>query len=91
MKLFTMKQSRIQVMVSVIYINKQINSFTFKEYYLFQLLLLIIFNTILDTLPSLPVTSDNEQKKHAADEINQEVIVITDTDTDDENPPKRYV
>ena len=35
--------------------------------------------------------SDNEQKKHAADEVNQEVIVITDTDTDDENPPKRYV
>ena len=28
--------------------------------------------------------SDNEQKKHAADEVNQEVIVITDTD--DEKP-----
>ena len=35
--------------------------------------------------------SDNEQKKHAADDIKQEVIVITDTDTDDENPPKWYV
>ena len=66
------------------------NSFTFKEYYLFKLLLLIMFNIILDTLPSLPVMSDNEQRKPATDQDNQ-VIVITDTDTDDENPPKWYV
>ena len=34
--------------------------------------------------------SDNEQKKHPTDQVH-EVIVITDTDTDDENPLKQYV
>ena len=45
---------------------------------------------IVDTLPSLPAVSDNEMKKNVP--ISHEgIIVITDTDADDDNPPKRYI
>ena len=48
----------------------------------------MLFIIIVDTLPSLPACSDNEMKKNVP--ISDEgIIVITDTDND--NPPKRYI
>ena len=53
-----------------------------------HLLLFMLFILIVDTLPSLPACSDNEMKKNVP--ISDEgIIVITDTDND--NPPKRYI
>ena len=42
---------------------------------------------IVDTLPSLPACSDNEINN--VPRFDKGIIVITDTD--DDNPPKRYI
>ena len=50
----------------------------------------MLFIIIVDTLPSLPEVSDNDMKKNVP--ISHEgIIVIMDTDTDDDNPPKWYI
>ena len=50
----------------------------------------MLFIMIVNTLPSLPAVSDNEINKNVP--ISHEgIIVITDTDTDDDNPPKQYI
>ena len=46
------------------------------------------FIIIVDTLPSLPASSDNEIKKNVP--ISDEGIIVI-TDTDDDNPPKGYI
>ena len=58
--------------------------------YFYHFLLFMLFIIIVDTLPSLPEVSDNDMKKNVP--ISHEgIIVITDTDTDDDNPPKWYI
>ena len=58
--------------------------------YFYHLLLFMLFIMIVDTLPSLPKVSDNDIKRNVP--ISYEgIIVITDTDTDDDNPPKWYI
>ena len=48
----------------------------------------MLFIIILDTLPSLPACSDNEMNKNVP--ISDEGIIVI-MDTDDDNPPKRYI
>ena len=58
--------------------------------YFYHFLLFMLFIMIVDTLPSLPEVSDNDMKKNVP--ISHEgIIVIMDMDTDDDNPPKRYI
>ena len=58
--------------------------------YFYHFLLFMLFIIIVDTLPSLLKVSDNDMKKNVP--ISHEgTIVITDTDTDDDNPPKWYI
>ena len=52
-----------------------------------HLLLFILFIIIVDTLPSLPACLDNEINNVPS--FDKGIIVITDTD--DDNPPKRYI
>ena len=47
----------------------------------------MLFIIIVDTLPSLSACSDNEINNVPG--FDNSIIVITDTD--DDNPPKRYV
>ena len=47
----------------------------------------MLFIIIVDTLPSLPACSDNEMKNVP---ISDEGIIVI-MDTDDDNPPKRYI
>ena len=47
----------------------------------------MLFIIIVDTLPSLPACSDNEINNVPG--FDKDIIVITDTD--DDNPPKRYI
>ena len=50
----------------------------------------MLFIIIVDTLSSLPEVSDNDMKRNVP--ISHEgIIVITDTDMDDDNPPKWYI